>query len=266
MRIHDAHLHIGNISDTEVVSPREVREFLTRMGVEGGLAMPVALRGGGDNMELHQQLYKEAKEEGFEVALYVNKEMLATSPDLSAYWNFPFKAIKIHPDAVRFTDEELEKVRCAAIDKFVPLMIHTGADDWCRASRFESLIKSCCEMGETVILCHARPAEEAFMLLNKYANVWIDTAHLSLEELRSRLSPKNERRILFGSDFPTNRWFPHLGGETDWYKRQVETISQLSEKVIGRNYELLLEDVRRCVKVKEAIKRVRQRNITKRRP
>ncbi len=219
-------------------------------------------------MELHQQLYKEAQEEGLEVALYVNIEMLAASPDLSAYWNYPFMAIKIHPNAVRFTTvEELEKVHCAAIDKFEPLMIHTGADDWCRASRFESLIKSCCEMGETVILCHARPpAEEAFMLLNKYANVWIDTAHLPLEELQSRLSPKNDRRILFGSDFPNNRWFPHLGGETDWYKRQVKTISQLSEKVIGENFELLMEDVRKCVKVKEAIKRVRQRNITKRRP
>lgn len=260
MKKYDAHLHIGNISDTEVVSPRDVRKFLTRMGVEGGLAMPVALRGGGDNMELHQQLYKEAAEEGFEVALYVNKEMLATSPDLSAFWNFPFKAIKIHPDAVRFTDDELEIVRRAAIDKFVPLMIHTGSDNWCRASRFETIIKSCHESAETVILCHARPAEEAFMLVDRYVNVWLDTAHLSLEKLRSRLTPKNEKRILFGSDFPTNRWFPHLGNETDWYKRQIETISQLSQKVIGENFELLMEDVRRCVRIKEIIKKHRQMN------
>lgn len=258
MKIYDAHLHIGNISDTEVVSPREVREFLTRMGVEGGLAMPVALRGGGDNMELHQQLYKEAQDEGFEVALYVNKEMLATSPDLSAYWNFPFKAIKIHPDAVRFTEKELELVRLAAIDMFVPLMIHTGADECCNAGRFESLIESCYKVGETVILCHARPADEAFDLLDKYANVWIDTAYLPLGELQSRLNPRNERKILFGSDFPTDRWFPHLGDESDWYRKQTETISQFSEIIMGGNFERLMEDVERCVRVKKILKKARQ--------
>lgn len=256
MKIHDSHLHIGNISDSEMVTPHEVREFLNRMGVQGGLAMPVALRGGGDNVELHQQLYKEAQEEGLEVALYVNKEMLAASPDLSAYWNFPFKAIKIHPDAVRFTDEELEAVCSAAYhDYFVPLMIHTGADEWCRAGRFESLIKSCHDVGETVILCHARPAEEAFALLEKYANVWIDTAHLPLEELMTRLTPKVGRRCLFGSDIPTNRWFPHLGDEIEWYKHQLEVISQLSEKIIGENFEFLMEDVRRCVRIKTALKK-----------
>lgn len=239
MKIFDAHTHIGNISDTEIVSPEEVKTFLATLGVSPGMAMPVALRGGGDNMELHQKLYQEAIAQGFDVALYVNAEMIDNYPDLSSYLNYPFKALKIHPDAVRFSTKQLHTI-CGTAEKLhLPLMIHTGGNEWSRAGIYETFVRQYPLV--TFVLCHARPAEEAFPLLNAYSNVWIDTAFLPFEDLKKRITTDNENRILFGTDYPVNRWHPQLGDETNWYAQQIVNIEncfseRIAQKILCDNY------------------------------
>ncbi len=242
MTIIDSHLHIGNLSDTELVTPEQVKEDLARFGVTGGLVMPFAMRGGGDDWEVHEKLYRTALNAGFDIAFYVNSDMLKESDDLSYYLQFPFKALKIHPDAVSFSDCELHHICELALSLKLPLMIHTGADDCCRSGRFEPFVKQYPKL--TFVLCHARPAEEAFQIMNRFENVWIDTAFLSFGDLKSNLTPEIEDRILFGTDFPANRWFPHLGDETEWYQRQITSIiksfpSDVAEKILYKNYNRL---------------------------
>ncbi len=239
MKIIDSHLHIGSLSDTELVTPGQVKSDLASYGVTGGLVMPFAKRGGGDDWEVHKQLYRTALDAGFDIALYVNPDMLKMYNDLSSYLNFPFKAIKIHPDAVCFSDCELHHICELALTLKLPLMIHTGADDCCRSGRFEPFVKQYPNLN--YILCHARPAEEAFPIIKRFENVWIDTAFLSFEDLRSNLTQEIEYRILFGTDFPANRWFPHLGNENQWYKHQISNIENafsenVSEKILSTNY------------------------------
>ncbi len=242
MRIIDGHLHVGNLSDTERVTPEQVKEDLARFGVTGGLVMPFAMRGGGDDWEMHEQLYRTALDTGFDITLYVNTDMLQLSEDLSLYLHFPFKALKIHPDAVGFSDCELHHICELALSLKLPLMIHTGADDCCRSGRFEPFFKQYPKL--TFVLCHARPVEEAFQIMNCFENVWIDTAFLSFGDLKSNLTPEIEDRILFGTDFPANRWFPHLGDESKWYKKQIfnithEFLAQVATKILSGNYQRL---------------------------
>lgn len=239
MKIIDNHLHIGNFSDTERVTPEQVKEDLARFGVTGGLVMPFAMRGGGDNWAVHEQLYRTALDSGFDIALYVNTDMLQLSEDLSLYLHFPFKALKIHPDAITFSDYDIHRICEIASTLKLPVMIHTGADDCCRSGRFEQFIQQYRNL--KFVLCHARPAEEAFQMLKHFENVWIDTAFLSFVDLKSNLSPEIWDRILFGTDFPANRWFPHLGDETKWYQRQITSIiktfpSEVAEKMLYKNY------------------------------
>lgn len=242
MRIIDSHLHIGNLSDTELVTPEQVKEDLARFGVTGGLVMPFAMRGGGDNWEVHEQLYRTALDAGFDIALYVNTDMLQLSDDLSLYHHFPFNALKIHPDAITFSYYDIHRICEIALTLKLPLMIHTGADDCCRSGRFEPFVKQYPKL--TFVLCHARPAEEAFQMMKRFENVWIDTAFLSFGDLKSNLTPEIEDRILFGTDFPANRWFPHLGDEARWYKEQITNIKntfplQLASKILFDNYQKL---------------------------
>lgn len=242
MKIIDSHLHFGNLSDTDFVTPEQVREHLTACGVSGGLVIPIAMRSGGDNWIKHKSLYSSASQFGFDLALYVNKEMMRQSPDLSDYLIFPFKALKIHPDAVRFSNQDINQICKIAVQIHLPLMIHTGADDCCRSGRFEPFIQKYGNL--FFVLCHARPSEEAFPLLMKYPNVWIDTAFLPFHDLSVNFTKDIEDRILFGTDYPANRWFPHLGDEAKWYQRQITSIietfpSKVAEKILYYNYNKL---------------------------
>lgn len=242
MEIIDSHIHIGNLSDTEFVTPEQVREQLTAWGVTGGLVMPIAMRGGGDDWVKHKALYTSASNIGFDLALYVNTDMLRQSPNLSDYLLFSFKALKIHPDAVSFSTREIHQICDIATSLNLPLMIHTGANDCCHAGRFETFIQQYPEL--KFVLCHARPSAEAFPLMMKYPNVWIDIAFLPFHDLSVNFTKDIEDRILFGTDYPANRWFPHLGDETEWYQQQITSIiktfpSEVAGKMLCQNYNRL---------------------------
>ena len=240
MVIYDSHLHMGHLSDSLTVSPSEVMDFIHRHGVRGGVIMPTVCRGGNDNLKFHKLMYDMAIKRGFKIMLYVNYEVLSQLRMWKREDFSHFSGMKIHPDAVDFNDKELEEVCRIASQINLPLLIHTGDKDSCKSSRFEKKKKKHPEI--LFLLCHARPAYEAFHLLDKFKNVWIDTSFLPIEELRNRLSNMNEDRILFGTDFPVNRWYEELGDEDEWYKGQIEDIKEsfspeTANKILGLNFE-----------------------------
>lgn len=239
MAIYDSHLHVGVLSEDIVIHPNEIMSFINQNGVKGGLVMPTACVGGNDNLELHDTLYKEALNSGFQIGLYLNLDILYGLSERCYEIKYPFSAFKIHPEAVDYSNKELNDI-CATIGRMnKPLLIHTGGIDCAHASRFESIIKKYNQ--QTFVLCHARPSDEAFYLLNKYNNVWIDTAFLSIDRIKSYVLEFNEDRILFGSDYPINRWFVELEKEEEWYYMQIKAILdnlpfRVSEKILCKNY------------------------------
>ena len=201
--------------------------------------MPTAHVGGNDNLELHDKLYSEALNSGFQIALYLNFDVLNGLKEGDYDVNYPFSAFKIHPEAVDYSDYDLDDICIVIGGMKKPLLIHTGGIMCAHASRFESIIRKYKQ--QIFILCHARPSEEAFLLLNKYDNVWVDTAFLSIEKLKAYVSEFNDDRILFGSDYPINRWFSEYMDDEKWYGKQIKDISEcfpfrVSEKILCKNY------------------------------
>jgi len=239
MNVYDSHLHVGVLSDTEIVYPKGVKEFVCQYEVKGGLIMPTACVGGEDDLGLYEVLYSEGLKCGFQIALYLNLAVLKRLKEGHYSVKYPFSAFKIHPEAVFFSDNDLEDV-CAVIGEMKkPLLIHTGGIDSSHALRFESIVSRYKQ--QIFVLCHARPSSEAFYLLNKYDNVWIDTAFLSIEKIKANVSETNEDRILFGSDYPINRWFSELTDDEEWYCKQIKDIVdgfsfRVSEKILSKNY------------------------------
>lgn len=239
MVIYDSHLHVGVLADCVVIHSNEIKSFVRQYGVKGGLIMPTARVGGDDNLELNDKLYAEALNYGFQIALYLNLEVLKMLKENCFDAKYSFSAFKVHPEAVDYSDKDLDDI-CSAIGRFKkPLLIHTGGVDCAYASRFEKIISKF--KYQTFILCHARPSEEAFALLDKYDNVWIDTAFLSIERTHSYVGIHNEDRILFGSDYPINRLFPECANDEEWYIKQIEEILdffpfRVSEKILHNNY------------------------------
>lgn len=236
--VYDSHLHMGVLSDGIIIHPNEIKMFVRQYGVKGGLIMPTARIGGNDNLELHDTLYNEALNCGFQIALYLNFNVIKRLKEGSYDAKYQFNAFKIHPDAVDYSDEDLDDV-CNVISLLKkPLLIHTGGTACAHASRFESIIRKYKQ--QVFILCHGRPSEDAFSLLNKYDNVWIDTAFISIDKIRAYVSEYNEERILFGSDYPINRWFSELTNDDKWYYTQLKDLLEysprISEKLLYKNY------------------------------
>lgn len=239
MIVYDSHLHAGMLTDDIIIHPNEIKTFVSRYGVRGGLIMPTAHVGGDDNLALHGMLYREALNCGFQIALYLNLKVLEGLKKYSCDVKYPFSSFKIHPEAVNLSEKDLDNI-CTVIDGMNrPLLIHTGGIECVKASRFEHIISKYSQ--QTFVLCHGRPLEEAFSLLNKYDNVWIDTSFLPINKALSYVTENNEDRILFGSDYPINRWYSGLSDDESWYQKQIADIIELfpihvSEKILNKNY------------------------------
>ncbi|MBR6285278.1 MAG: amidohydrolase family protein [Muribaculaceae bacterium] len=240
--MYDAHLHMGHIFDNTLVQPNEIKKFITRHGVYGGAIMPTARINGNDDFKMHLCLYIYALREGLSPILYVTPQIITHSIELlTEKLNIKeFFGIKIHPDAVKFSQRELESITEFTLRCKQPLFIHTGSKTSCEAGRFEALIKR--YPMQIFVLCHARPAKQAFYLLDKYSNVWIDTSFLSIEDLQENVNLENGKRILFGSDYPVNQWYPDLPEDDFWYEKQITDILshltfEISSDILSANYK-----------------------------
>ena len=201
--------------------------------------MPTARIDGGDNLALYESLYEESVNIGFQVALYVNKDILKQYCEQEFDSEYSYCALKIHPEAIYFNDKEIEDVCLMAIELQLPLYIHTGGNPNCHSSRFERLIERYPQ--QLFILCHCRPFDEAKKLMEKHKNVWVDTAFLSFEKVKILVHQGYEDRILFGSDYPINRCFSELTDDEEWYSGQIKDIFDyfsfcVSEKILCKNY------------------------------
>lgn len=239
IKVYDAHLHMGHLSDADIMQPFDVQSFIQSHNVSGGAIMPTASIGGNDDFNLHLDLYKKASFEGLMPILYITPNFLECIKGRYDIASLKFLGIKIHPDAVEYDRQSLELVIKFAHRQNFPIFIHTGGKESCESIRFEYVIKKF--PYQTFVLCHARPSDQAFYLLDKYPNVWVDTAFLPIEDLQCLISEKNEKRILFGTDFPVNRWYPDLPCEDKWYEMQVADIQKnlpatMAENVLCNNY------------------------------
>lgn len=239
VEVYDAHLHMGMLSDNCIVHPQKVLSFISKYHVNGGVIMPTARVGGGDNLILNESLYVESKRIGFHVALYVNKDVLMQYSKYGLDSKHTYCALKIHPEAINYTDKEIEDVCLMALRLKIPLYIHTSGNSNCHSSRFERFIERYPQ--QIFILCHCRPFDETKKLIEKYKNVWVDTAFLSFEKVKDLVCQGYEDRILFGSDYPINRWFIELTDDEMWYQKQIFDISEklpsrASEKILYKNF------------------------------
>ena len=207
--------------------------------------MPTARIGGNDDVDLHIRMYKQASSEGFNPILYVTPQIIKEiNKSYTKLDSIKFIGVKIHPDAIAYCSSNLISIVDFAYLHGLPLFIHTGGKSSSEAIRFESIIRNF--PTQIFVLCHARPANQAFYLMNRYSNVWIDTAFLPLKELKVRINENNRNRILFGTDYPVNKWYPELPDDSEWYASLISDIStsfiqEISADILYNNYQSFRE-------------------------
>jgi predicted TIM-barrel fold metal-dependent hydrolase len=92
-----------------------------------------------------------------------------------------------------------------AMKNNLPILIHTGHSGVDCANRFEHFMDE--YSGTKCILAHCRPLDVTIEMLQKYDNVYCDTAFAPRMDVRKIVSCGFKDKIIFGSDFPITHFF-----------------------------------------------------------
>ncbi|MCX5666889.1 MAG: amidohydrolase family protein [Candidatus Omnitrophica bacterium] len=154
----------------------------------------------------------------------------------SAIKKLGLRGIKFHPPLQNFypNDEKVFPIYEMAMALKVPIVFHVGSTPFGNLVRLDQanpilLDEVACKFPQLkIILTHLGTlwSDEAFMVVEKNSNVYIDTAAYVYEipqlltvETVARLGPK---KLIFGTDYPTP-----FGGKTHKMKDFVEAIQNL---------------------------------------
>jgi hypothetical protein len=101
--------------------------------------------------------------------------------------------------------EILHEIFDYADKRNLPIKIHTGESGVDRPNRFEQFFGK--YKNAQIILAHCRPAAETVELMEKYTNVFGDTAFAPKERIDLVKNAGFGDRIIFGTDFPITHYF-----------------------------------------------------------
>lgn len=114
-----------------------------------------------------------------------------------------WQCLKIHPALNRnewaIGSRSMDKLIGIAMNFSLPILIHTGDDKWCESSHYENYFKKYPDVD--FILAHGRPIKQAIKMLDKYNNVYVDTAFMPIEHILKIVKHQQlQEKVLWGSD------------------------------------------------------------------
>lgn len=217
----DSHVHIGPFAGGLMFEPEEVAAGLLSFGVKRWAYFSTAFFCLPQDYILW---FRECVERMESVApgcgvplLWMNEYMLRHS---DRFFDMRFRGIKVHEGLAGLSPSALESAFDVAQGAGVPLILHTGDDDGCAADKYDALCTRYDNL--SVVLAHGRPADKVLPMLRRFPNIWVDTAFMPVCQMKQLCAAGLGHRLLFGSDYPIDRYFYPNEHETVWYLRQLE--------------------------------------------
>lgn len=107
----------------------------------------------------------------------------------------------------------------------LPLLIHTGYDNWCCASLYKNLIAQFPKV--KIILAHGRPLDETIEMVAKYENAYTDTAFMEVSDIVKFVREGLSHKVLWGSDFPIFPKQIKKEFEIDEYQNKLHSLKKI---------------------------------------
>jgi predicted TIM-barrel fold metal-dependent hydrolase len=222
--ICDSHVHVGKFGGNKYISPKMVGITLSELGIKKWVVSSTSTVDNDFPLVIKElnDLINISSGRAVPI-LWITPEMVEFSKDLSYYLNYlDFFGFKIHPFTEKWsenTDKLISVFRVAEKLEF-PILIHTGWTPESNASNFNSIIKQFPKV--KTILAHGRPIEQAIDVLNNNDNAYVDTAFMPTGDIRKLDYEGFENKIIFGSDFPIEKFFYKRISLKKRYKNRIE--------------------------------------------
>jgi predicted TIM-barrel fold metal-dependent hydrolase len=213
--MRDNHIHIGYFYET-YYNPEEILQTVLDAGIEKCLYSSTS----SCITEIkYQQIEKEIEDTAKHFDPEIMQPLLWYVPDYirqgltigKPVENLPYKGIKLHPRANKWDLNDKQHLDCLhslfgfANDNHLPVLIHTGEDDFENPNFFEPFFAE--YKKANTILAHCRPMNKTLEMFKKYDHVKGDTAFVSHENIQSIIDNGYKDRLLTGTDFPITHYF-----------------------------------------------------------
>lgn len=240
--MYDIHIHVGNFNYGLYFSPEEISRDMNALNVERYYFSSTST--GSIPFRYVKNEIEEliSLSEGRAIPfLWVSPGMLKHSANLKSYFFREFAGIKIHglqgwlPDS-----KELRRIFHIARDKNLPVMLHTGEHEICRAGVY---MKICREFPDVkIILAHGRPVDECINVMKECPNTLCDTAFMPVSDIVKLKNENLIHRVLWGTDFPVMRYFYDIPVREYYMNKIHEVISAIGHEdfdlISGNNADL----------------------------
>lgn len=146
----------------------------------------------------------------------------------SATKSFDYCGIKLHPAGQNWDEENpkhlnaLHEIFRWADENAKSVLIHCGPQKCDLPTRLEEFFAE--YTNANIILAHSNPVRETSLMVNKYKNVFCDTACIEKKDFQKlRILVNDKSKIFFGSDFPVTQYFnQHLFNKNFSLKEEYE--------------------------------------------
>ena len=217
----DVHVHVGHFNDGLYFSPEEISQAMKSLNISRCYFSSTST-GSVPFREVRREIESLVELSGGRAVpfLWVSPGMLRHSRDLKPYLYREFAGLKVHGlQGWQPYGKEIRRVLSIARDKNLPVLLHTGEHEVCRAGVY---INICREFHDVkIILAHGRPIDECIAVMKECPNAWADTAFMPVEDIVRLRNEGMISRVLWGSDFPVMRYFYDIPPE-EYYRQRVD--------------------------------------------
>lgn len=239
--ICDSHIHVGDFFGGIHFCPEEIACLCESQGLNKFLFFQTASDFGFYSRYKYflrdiDKIYELAGKDKAFPALWIPFNELK---NLRKYWRSDFSAVKIHPaveGALR--DSDYKYAMELTSDIGVPLIIHTAYDDEYSCLRFAKIAENV--VGLKLVLAHGRPFDKCVEALQTGENIFADTAYMPMEEAKKISEFGYGDRLIFGSDFPLDRFHFPSENPIKRYSNFKDAMTHiLSKCALSENFEKL---------------------------
>lgn len=224
MLLIDSHIHVGQFNSF-YISPIDLSQLMNKIGVDYYAVSSTTICD-EDYKKVLSEIYELIQLDGEKVLpiMWITPESLKGNIAWFLESNIPWKCLKIHPylhpDGWKPDGELVQEVIDIARELSLPLLIHTGNESYCYASRFEELYQQHPDI--RFILAHGRPNNEAICLAKQYDNVFVDSAFMPIHEMKMFIDNDISHKLLWGTDMCIQKHFyPDVDMQT-YYRDKLE--------------------------------------------
>lgn len=245
--IFDSHIHFGQFEDRYHTPPRILRTLGCVGITHFAYSSTSAVVTDDPAFMFEERLAMQELSQGLaKPILWVTHSMLEKSKDLSLYMDGascgfskckPVCGLKIHGVSEPWepNGKTLQRVFSIARECNIVVKFHTGEQDQCYAGMYKHICQRFSDV--RVILAHGRPLDQTLGVLQSCENVFVDTAFMPHEHLRSLLNLGLADRILFGTDTPIPGRFLK-SSLTRYLRGRIAT----SRKIAGKDWRKISWD------------------------